>query len=79
MSSKQPNNLESGLGILIWCLGGVPIYLLWDTRIFINETMEMLFGAALFVLAFFYFLAFGRCIDLARRLLSKEENGDHES
>ncbi len=79
MRSNSATNLEQWVGILIWCLGIIPFYFLWNTRIFVHEWMEALFGFVLYVAAFFYGLALVWCVDLAKKLLSKGDSGNEES
>ena len=71
MGKRPSSNFEQLVGIAIWCLGLIPIYYLWNTRIFVHDTMESLFGFALYIIAFFYFLALPFCLGLSAKLFAK--------
>jgi hypothetical protein len=55
--SKNNDNLVWSISFLMWGVGGVSIYFLWNIRMFTHDTAESIFGFVLYVVAFFYVLA----------------------
>lgn len=41
----------------IWIVGAGAIAFIWEQRVFVNDIAESVFGFALYIVAFFYFLA----------------------
>jgi len=57
--NHHENKLAWPVTFLIWGAGFFVIYLLWGARVFVNDFAESIFGFALYIVAFFYFLAIG--------------------
>ena len=68
--NRKSNIWEDVLGVTIWGVGAFIIYLGWHFH-FDKDWLDQIWGLALYVVAFFYFLALPKCLELAIELVER--------